>query len=97
MDDHTPSAPTDCLGTPTPTLARSRPFEWTGCALGLIGAGLLALNTEASRYGWIAFLAANVAAAIFARRIRAYGLLLQQIGFFATSTLGFIRAFWPHL
>ena len=36
-------------------------LEWSGCILGLLGAFLLATNTEVSRYGWIAFLAANLA------------------------------------
>ena len=81
---------------PIPACSHCRVLEWAGCGLGLAGASLLALNCEISRYGWIAFLAANVAAAVFAHRVRAYGLLLQQIGFFGTSSLGLYRAFWPH-
>ena len=38
---------------------------------------------------------ANFAVIAFARRIRANGLLVQQLGFFATSSLGLYRAFWP--
>lgn len=73
-----------------------RAWEWTGCALGLLGAFLLATDTSVSRYGWVAFLVANVAVIVFARGIRANGLLLQQTGFMATSLLGLYRAFVPH-
>ena len=72
-----------------------RALEWTGCVLGLLGAFLLATNTGVSRWGWVSFLLANFAVIAFARRIRANGLLVQQLGFFATSSLGLYRAFWP--
>jgi hypothetical protein len=74
---------------------RIRFFEWSGCASGLLGAFLLATNTEMSKYGWIAFLAANVLVIGFARGIKANGLLLQQAGFLVTSCLGLYRAFVP--
>lgn len=45
-----------------------------------------------ARYGWLAFLAANVAMIAFAAGISAYGLLIQQIGFTCTSLLGIHRA-----
>jgi hypothetical protein len=76
---------------------RLRALEWTGCALGLAGAFLLATNTELSRYGWIEFLIANFAVIGFAHGIRAHGLFVQQLGFMGTSILGLVRAFWPHL
>lgn len=69
--------------------------EWAGCALGLAGAFLLATNTAVSKHGWIAFLIANVAMIIFANGIKARGLMLQQLGFLATSALGIYRAFLP--
>jgi len=81
----------------SPNAARLRRLEWAGCGLGLLGATLLATNTSVSRYGWIAFLIANVAVIGFARGIRAHGLLVQQLGFMATSVLGLVRAFWPEL
>lgn len=65
--------------------------EWSGSLLGLLGAFLLATNTKASKYGWFAFLAANVAMIAFAILIDARGLLLQQVGFTATSLLGIYR------
>jgi hypothetical protein len=66
-------------------------FEWSGSLFGLLGALLLASNSRASKYGWVAFLAANCAMIAFAVAIDARGLLLQQIGFMATSLLGIYR------
>ena len=67
-------------------------LEWIGAILGLLGAFLLASHTSISRYGWIAYLGANVAMTAFAMAIGAYGLLLQQIGFTATTLLGLRRS-----
>ncbi len=67
-------------------------FEWSGSLLGLLGAFLLATNSSASRYGWHAFLAANLAMIGFAVGIDANGLLLQQLGFLGTSCLGLYRS-----
>lgn len=67
-------------------------LEWAGSITGLIGAFLLATNTRVSKYGWLAFLAANFAMIGFAIGIERYGLLLQQLGFLATSVLGIYRA-----
>ena len=82
----------------TPSLYLSV-LEWAGCALGLLGAFVLATNTSFSRYGWVSFLLANFAVIGFARGIRANGLMVQQIGFMGTSLLGLYRAFgpFPHL
>lgn len=66
-------------------------WEWAGCILGLAGALLLATNSRVSRYGWVAFLAANIAMIAFALAIGAHGLLLQQFGFLGTSCLGLYR------
>ena len=71
-------------------------LEWAGSLLGLLGAYLLATHSRVSRYGWLAFLAANVAMLAFAFGIERYGLLVQQAGFMATSVLGLRRAgLWP--
>lgn len=67
-------------------------FEWAGCAAGLLGAFLLATNTRISRYGWVAFAVANVAMIVMATLNDLHGLLLQQLGFMATSLLGLYRA-----
>lgn len=67
-------------------------FEWLGCGFGLAGAGLLAWHSPVSRWGWWAFLAANVFMIALALSIDRYGLLLQQVGFTATSLVGLVRA-----
>ena len=67
-------------------------LEWAGSLLGLLGAFLLATHTRVSRYGWLAFLAANLAMIGFAIGIGRYGLLLQQTRFMFTSLLGIYRA-----
>ena len=66
-------------------------LEWAGSLMGLFGAFLLATHTGLSRYGWWAFLAANLAMIGFAFGIDRYGLLLQQTGFMFTSLLGLYR------
>ncbi len=71
-------------------------FEWTGSIFGLLGAFLLATHTSVSRYGWVAFLLANLATLAFAVSIGAYGLLVQQVGFTVSSVLGIRRSgLWP--
>ena len=66
-------------------------LEWAGCAAGLLGAFLLATNTKVSRYGWVAFAVANVAMIGMALANGLHGLLVQQLGFSATSALGLYR------
>jgi hypothetical protein len=67
-------------------------LEWSGTFLGLLGAYLLALNTNVSKYGWMAFLLANFALIGFSILLHHYGLLVQQLGFMATSILGIHRS-----
>lgn len=67
-------------------------LEWAGSILGLLGACVLATHTRFSRYGWLAFLGANVVMIAFALEIGRYGLLVQQVGFMGTSLLGLYRA-----
>ncbi len=67
-------------------------FEWTGAFLGLLGAFLLATHSRVSRYGWLAYLGANVAMTVFAAAIGAHGLLIQQLGFTVTTLLGLYRS-----
>ena len=67
-------------------------FEWSGSLLGLLGAFLLATHSSLSRYGWHAFLAANIAMICFELQIHAWGLLVQQVGFTATSLFGLYRS-----
>ncbi|MDP2027498.1 hypothetical protein [Sulfuriferula sp.] len=67
-------------------------LEWSGAIAGLAGAFLLATHTRFSRYGWLAFLVANLALVGFALGIGRYGLLVQQLGFTVTTLLGLYRA-----
>ena len=67
-------------------------LEWIGAVLGLLGAFLLATHTSISRYGWLAFLGANAAMTGFAIAIGAHGLLVQQLGFTATTLIGLRRS-----
>ena len=71
-------------------------FEWTGSILGLLGAFLLATNSRVSQYGWIAFLAGNIAWIAFSIKVGTNGLLLQQLGLMGTNILGLYRVgLWP--
>lgn len=67
-------------------------FEWTGTALSLLGAGLLAVNCQYSRLGWPLFLLANISLFGMATLIERQGLQLLQLGFMVTSIVGFCRA-----
>lgn len=66
-------------------------IEWTGSVMGLIGAFLLALNTQISGWGFVAFLVSNLFWIVFALRQKAWGLLTMQAGFTASSVLGIVR------
>lgn len=66
-------------------------LEWGSCVMGLLGALVLATNTSISRWGWLAFFLANLCSVGFALGIERYGLMLQQLGFVATSLLGMAR------
>lgn len=63
-------------------------LEWSGCLLSILGSFLLARNDRRSRYGFVAFLFANVLWFGYAVMTEAPGLALQQIAFTATSIYG---------
>jgi nicotinamide riboside transporter PnuC len=67
-------------------------FEWIGAISGLLGAFLLATHSKYSHWGWVAFLAANLAMIAFALGIERYGLFIQQLGFLGTSLFGIYRS-----
>lgn len=67
-------------------------LEAFGAIFGLLGAFLLATHTGISRYGWLAFLLANLALIGFSIGIERYWLLAQQLGFMLTSLLGLYRS-----
>lgn len=66
-------------------------LEWSGAILGLLGAGLLALNTRHSGYGFVAFLLSNCCWIGFGLLSGSYGLLTMQAGFTVTSAIGVYR------
>lgn len=69
--------------------ARSRLVcEWGGSITGCLGAMLLATNTNASPFGWVAFIISNLFMIRFAIAIRSMGMLCMQLVFTGTSILG---------
>jgi hypothetical protein len=70
-------------------LALSRHWiEACAAIAGLTGAWLLASNDEHAAWGWWAFLASNVAWIAFGWTRRHWFLVLQQVGFTASSVWG---------
>lgn len=65
--------------------------EWSGSLTGLIGAALLATNSDVSGLGFVAFLLSNACWIAFSLYTRAWGLLVMQIGFTLTSVWGIWR------
>lgn len=66
-------------------------LEWTGAAMGASGALLLAFNNRWSGYGFVLFLASNVAWIAYGVLSSAYGLVSMQIVCTGTSLLGVWR------
>ena len=67
-------------------------FQYLGAATGIAGAFLLALHRPYSHLGWWGFLISNACWIGYSLMAPAYGLLMQQIVFTATSILGIWRA-----
>jgi hypothetical protein len=63
-------------------------LEWTGCAFGLLGSGLLAMNNRLSGWGFVAFFISNAFWIAFGILTNAFGLIAMQVGFTATSLIG---------
>lgn len=64
---------------------------WIACTLALASSALLALRCRASAWGWVGFLASNVAWIAYALAAGTPSLLIQNFGFTATSLLGIYR------
>lgn len=64
---------------------------WAGFVFGALGAGMLALNTTWSRWGWLAFLGSNIAWISYAALSGPTSLLMQQLVFIGTTFLGISR------
>jgi hypothetical protein len=62
--------------------------EGLAAASGLAGAWLLAVKGQHASWGWVAFLASNVGWIAFGWIRRHWFLLLQQVGFTASSLWG---------
>ena len=71
--------------------AQTKFVEWFGSAAGVIGALLLASNTNWSGYGWSAFLASNIAWIAYASIKGIRSMLLMQLVFTTTSLIGIYR------
>lgn len=69
-------------------------LEWGGCATGVLGALLLALNNRYSSWGFVSFLISNFCWIAFGVITKAEGLVVMQIAFTATSLLGLYKWFW---
>lgn len=68
-------------------------LQWAGCATGVVGALLLALNTKHSGWGFVAFLISNGFWTAYGIQTEAPGLITTQVIFTATSLLGIYRWF----
>lgn len=69
-------------------MTRDRLIEALAALCGLVGAYLLATKGDHAAWGWVAFLGSNMGWIAFAAVRRHWFLLLQQIGFTATSFVG---------
>ena len=65
-----------------------RAIEAAAALTGLVGAFLLATRGEHAAWGWVAFLASNAGWLVFGWSQRLWFLLLQQVGFTASSLWG---------
>ena len=72
-------------------IAMTRFVEWFGATAGVIGALMLASNTTWSGYGWLAFLASNIAWFAYAAMQGVKSMLLMQLVFATTSLIGIYR------
>jgi hypothetical protein len=70
--------------------------EWGGCATGLAGAFLLALNTSISGWGFVLFLVSNACWFGYGYLMGAKGLTIQNIGFTASSVTGIVNWIFPN-
>lgn len=66
-------------------------MEWAGCAFGVAGSLILALNVRGSGWGFVVFLVSNAAWLAFGLAQGVYGLAVQHAAFTATSLVGVWR------
>lgn len=63
-------------------------LQYLGSATGIIGALLLALNNEWSRFGYVAFLVSNIAWLSFGWLFGVEGMVIMQAVFLVTTAIG---------
>lgn len=63
-------------------------LQWIGCAMGLGGSLLLALNCRVSGWGFVLFLVSNVFWISFGLLTDAPGIVVMNLGFSGTSLMG---------
>lgn len=66
-------------------------LQWLGCATGVFGALLLALNNKNSGWGFVLFLVSNGFWLAFGVQTGAPGLVATQVIFTGTSLLGIYK------
>ena len=62
--------------------------EWSGAGFGLLGAYLLAMNNDASKYGFVLYAMSNGCWLYYAVRTQTWSLFVMQVGFSVTSIIG---------
>ena len=67
-------------------------LEWTGSALGLLGAFLVATHSTWADYGFIVYVISNAFLIAFALKKKLFGILTMQVGFTVSSVLGIVTA-----
>lgn len=66
-------------------------LEWSGAALAMIGAVLVAGHSKASLYGWLLWIVSNILWILFSLQMATFGLLAQQAFFLAVNAWGVYR------
>jgi len=75
-------------------LTKAQILEWVGCVLGVVGAGMLALNLRFSGWGFVVFLFSNAVWIWFGLETGSNGLVTMQCFMTVTSMVGIWR--WRH-
>lgn len=66
-------------------------IEWTGAALAIVGAMIMAANVGWARHAWRCWIMSSSALIIVAADHRLFGLLLMQSAFLAINVAGLRR------
>lgn len=73
-------------------------FEWAGCALGILGAVLVAVKSPHAHWAWVLWLVSNLSWTAYGLGTGQTAIALQQGAFSITSMIGLWH--WllrPHL